>query len=50
MSFKEIMSNYELCVLDFIEKNVVEGTKEYFKHVGKCGGRPVEACVRAVLC
>ena len=37
--------NHELCVLDFIEKNVVEGTKNYFRQCGKCGGQP-----RHVLC
>ena len=31
----EEMFKCKMCVLDFIEKNVVEGTKDYFKLFGK---------------
>ena len=41
LKLKKLCLTYELCVLDFIEKNVHEGTKQYFKHVGKCGRCPV---------
>ena len=37
-----------MCVLDFIEKNVVEGTKDYFKHCGKSCHQCVESRVEKV--